>query len=117
MFASMKELRTTELMANAFSELPVPVYSPVETYERLVRDEAEPVGLKDLENRVAATGVVPYPPGIPLLMPGENAGSADGPMIGYLKALESFDRRFPGFVHDTHGVEVENGEYRVLVLK
>jgi arginine/lysine/ornithine decarboxylase len=117
MFASMKELKTTEMMANAFSELPVPVYSPVETYERLVRDEVESVGLKNLENRVAATGVVPYPPGIPLLMPGENAGSSDGPMIGYLKALESFDRRFPGFGHDTHGVEVEDGEYRVLVLK
>jgi arginine/lysine/ornithine decarboxylase len=31
-----------------------------------------------------ATGVVPYPPGIPLLMAGENVGPAEGPLIGYL---------------------------------
>jgi arginine/lysine/ornithine decarboxylase len=115
MFAAMKELKTTVTMAEAFSELPRPEFSPVETYERLVCDEAEPVDLNGLENRIVATGIVPYPPGIPLLMPGENAGN--GPMIGYLKALESFDRRFPGFGHDTHGVEVEDGGYRVLVLK
>ena len=64
-----------------------------------------------------ATGVVPYPPGIPLLMPGENAGPADGPLLGYLKSLEAFDQRFPGFVHDTHGVEAEDGLYYVYCLK
>ncbi len=59
---------------------------------------------------------MPYPPGIPLLMPGENAGPAGGPVLGYLKALEAYDRRFPGFAHDTHGVEVEDGTYRVYCL-
>lgn len=49
-------------------------------------------------------------------MPGENAGPADGPVLGYLKALEAYDRRFPGFAHDTHGVEVEDGTYRVYCL-
>lgn len=64
-----------------------------------------------------ATGVVPYPPGIPLLMPGENAGAADGPILGYLKALQAFDRDFPGFGHDTHGVEIRDGTYYVLCIK
>lgn len=59
----------------------------------------------------------PDPPGIPLIMPGENAGPADGPALGYLKALEGFDRQFPAFEHDSHGVEVENGKYYVTVLK
>jgi arginine decarboxylase len=70
-----------------------------------------------MEGRTVATGVVPYPPGIPLLMPGENAGDGDGPFLGYLKALEAFDRRFPGFAHDTHGVEAEDGVYRIACLK
>ena len=117
MFAAMKELRTTALMAGGFSVLPTPAMSPVEAYENLVRNNVEPVTLDQLADRVVATGVVPYPPGIPLLMPGENAGAADGPMIGYLKSLEGFDLRFPGFAHDTHGVEVEDGKYRILVLK
>jgi arginine/lysine/ornithine decarboxylase/CheY-like chemotaxis protein len=117
MFHAMKELKTTAMMAGAFSELPCPALSPIETYERLVRNDVESVGLDALAGRVAATGVVPYPPGIPLLMPGENAGAADGAVIGYLKSLESFDLRFPGFGHDTHGVEVEEGRYRLLVLR
>lgn len=61
--------------------------------------------------------MVPYPPGIPMLMPGENAGEADGPLLGYLKALEEFDKRFPGFAHDTHGVVVEEERYKVLCIK
>ena len=67
--------------------------------------------------RTLATGVVPYPPGIPLLMPGENAGPADGPVLGYLNALQEFDRRFPGFEHDNHGVEVIDGTYHLYCVK
>jgi len=89
----------------------------VEAYEKLVRNEVELVTLDEAAGRLVATGIVPYPPGIPLLMPGENAGPADGPLLGYLKALESFDTSFPGFTHDTHGIESEAGVYRLLVLK
>nr|WP_313064390.1 hypothetical protein [Paraburkholderia sp. LEh10] len=37
--------------------------------------------------------------------------------LGYLKALEQFDLRFPGFTHDTHGVEVDDGVYRIACIK
>jgi arginine decarboxylase len=77
----------------------------------------ELVALDAAAGRIVATGIVPYPPGIPLLMPGEHAGAADGPLLAYLKALESFDRSFPGFAHDTHGIENDGGVYRLLVLK
>ena len=116
MFEAMNDLRTTLLMGEAFSVLPEPKLSPVDAYERLVRNQIERITLDRLEGRILATGIVPYPPGIPLLMPGEHAGPADGPMIGYLQALEAFDLRFPGFAHDTHGVEVEDGVYSVLVV-
>jgi lysine decarboxylase/arginine decarboxylase len=116
MFAAMSELRTTETMSRAFSILPVPDLSPVMAYEQLVRGNVEIVPLDQLAGRTVATGVVPYPPGIPLLMPGENAGAADGPLLGYLKALQEYDRRFPGFTHDTHGVEVEDGRYLVRCI-
>lgn len=49
-------------------------------------------------------------------MPGENAGGVGGAIVGYLKALESFDARFPGFAHDIHGVEVINGQYQFTVV-
>jgi lysine decarboxylase/arginine decarboxylase len=49
-------------------------------------------------------------------MPGERFGRADEPQLGYLLALQAFDRRFPGFGHETHGVEVADGEYRLLCI-
>ena len=91
--------------------------TPAAAYRRLVRNDVERVGLDAFANRVAATGIVPYPPGIPMLMPGESAGPADGPFVGYLRALRDWDRRFPGFGHETHGVEMEDGEYYAYLLK
>ncbi|MFE3200401.1 hypothetical protein [Embleya sp. NPDC059237] len=41
-------------------------------------------------------------------------GAADGPLLRYLGALEAFDRHFPGFHSETHGVvDPENGDYRI----
>ncbi|MGU7779104.1 Orn/Lys/Arg family decarboxylase [Burkholderia sp. PU8-34] len=117
MFNAMSDLKTTEMMSRGFSTLPKPDYSPAEAYEHLVHNDIEMLELSEMEGHTVATGVVPYPPGIPLLMPGENAGPADGPLLGYLKALEQFDLRFPGFTHDTHGVEVEDGVYRIACIK
>ncbi|WP_298225742.1 hypothetical protein [Acidocella sp.] len=73
--------------------------------------------LRSLADGVAATAVVPYPPGISMLMPGESLGTIDGPVPRYLAALEDFDRRFPGFGHRTHGVERGQRVSGVAVLK
>ena len=117
MFAAMKELGTTKALSEAFSVLPKPDMSPVVAYENLVHNNVISLSLDEMAGKTVATGVVPYPPGIPLLMPGENAGPADGPLLGYLKALEAFDHRFPGFSHDIHGVEVKDGRYHILCIK
>jgi arginine/lysine/ornithine decarboxylase len=117
MFATLKETRQTHWLAEAFSTLPEAVMTPSAAYQHLVRDEIEHVPLDKLANRVLATSVVPYPPGIPMLMPGEATGPADGPYLGYLRALADWDRRFPGFGHDTHGVENRDGVYYVQCLK
>ena len=117
MFEAMKSLKTTRLLAEAFSVLPLPDMTPTKAYENLVRNNIESVTLDQAANRTLATGIVPYPPGIPLLMPGENAGPADGPILGYLKSLQEFDRKFPGFGHDNHGVDLVNGSYIISVVK
>ena len=117
MFEAMVELKTTEALSKGFSELPMPDMTPVEAYEHVVLGTVDRVTLNEAANRTAATGIVPYPPGIPLLMPGENFGPDTGPFLAYLKALEAYDRRFPGFGHDTHGVEVEDGTYYMLCVQ
>lgn len=117
MFAHMKENKQTKVQSDAFSTLPHPDMMPQRAYQLLVHNKVEQIPLSQLAHRTLATGIVPYPPGIPLMMPGENAGPADGPHIGYLKALQDFDKKFPGFGHDTHGVENIDGEYHVYVIK
>ena len=116
MFEFQRQAGTTRLLGAAYATLPPPVYSPADAYRHLVRGDVQRVGLASAAGRVAATGVVPYPPGIPLLMPGERFGRADEPQLAYLLALQDFDRRFPGFGHETHGVEVVDGDYRLLCI-
>jgi arginine/lysine/ornithine decarboxylase len=117
MFAQLRASRQTHWLAEAFSTLPELVMTPNVAFQYLVRDEIEHVPLDQLANRVLATSVVPYPPGIPMLMPGESTGKADGPYLGYLRALSEWDKRFPGFGHDTHGVENRDGVYYVQCLR
>jgi arginine/lysine/ornithine decarboxylase len=117
MFDQLKASKQTQCMAEAFSTLPEPKLSPNNAYQYLVRDEIEHVPLEELANRVLATSVVPYPPGIPMLMPGEETGPDDGPYLGYLRALQNWDKRFPGFGHDTHGVENRDGTHFIQCLK
>ena len=97
-------------LEGAFSNLPEPVLTPRETFARLVHRDVEQVPAAKLEGRILAVQVVPYPPGIPLLMPGERFGPKTRAVGDFLLGLEAFDARFPGFGHDTHGVEVKTDE-------
>jgi len=117
MCTCLSESRRGERLEAAFSALPTPVLTPRRAYQALVDGAVESVPLAALAGRVLATGVIPYPPGIPLVMPGESAGPEDGPQLHYLRALHQWHRRFPGFTPEIQGVEVVDGEYRVLCLR
>ncbi|HVP30046.1 MAG TPA: Orn/Lys/Arg decarboxylase N-terminal domain-containing protein [Myxococcota bacterium] len=110
MHAAIGEQHILEHLDAAFSNLPEPVLSPRETFARLVHGEVEQVPASQLQGRILAVQVVPYPPGIPILMPGERFDEKTRAVGDYLLGLEAFDRRFPGFGHDTHGVEVKTDE-------
>jgi arginine decarboxylase len=51
--------------------------------------------------------VVPYPPGIPLIMPGERITTATKSIYDYLLDAREFDQKFPGFETDIHGLRFE----------
>ncbi|WP_327391656.1 arginine decarboxylase [Streptomyces sp. NBC_01186] len=115
----LREARLVELLDTAFQELPGPVAPPQHCYERLIRGGTERVRLAEAADRTAAAMVTVTPPGIPVLMPGENTGTPDGPLLRYLTALESFDRRFPGFHSETHGVTLDpdTGDYLIECVR
>ena len=111
MHAFKKDHRMCQLLQQAFSLLPEPAITYAEAYRKLVRNEVEQIPVSKAGNRIVATGIVPYPPGIPLLAPGERTGGQKEPVLQYLISMQDFDSRFPGFGHDTHGIENINGEY------
>jgi arginine decarboxylase len=65
--------------------------------------------------------LVPYPPGIPTIMPGERFGDSDEPIIQSLRIARELYGRFPGFESDVHGLIIEQEgdavSYKVEVLK
>ncbi|MDD4556186.1 MAG: Orn/Lys/Arg decarboxylase N-terminal domain-containing protein [Alphaproteobacteria bacterium] len=117
MHQMMTDYQLMKHSAEAVSIDPEPVFTPSEAYQQVLRYKAEHIKLKDFAGRIAASMLVPYPPGIPVLMPGERVPNSDKGIIGYLKALQEFDKNFPGFEHELQGVNVdENGEFWLRAL-
>jgi arginine decarboxylase len=108
----MIELDLAGLVNAACDEDFDPVLTPSQTYQKLVRGETERIRFKEMAGRIAAVMLVPYPPGIPMSMPGERLGGPDSPVIKLILAMEQFGKRFPGFEREVHGIEVDGeGNY------
>jgi arginine decarboxylase len=117
MWAYMKEGRQGYWQAQAYATLPTPEMTPRKAFQRLMAGQAEKVPLDKMANRVVGVGVIPYPPGIPIVMPGESVGPADGPWLTYLRTLQEYGHRFPGFAKEVEGAEEHNGVFHVQCLK
>ena len=65
--------------------------------------------------------LVPYPPGIPVMMGGETVSGNAQAIADYLLAREEFENMFPGYEGDIHGItrEERNGRtvFRTLCIK
>jgi len=101
---------TAKQLKRLYTRLPEVVMKPGDAYDKLVRGEVEAVPIERLIGRVAAVMLVPYPPGIPLIMPGERFTESTRSIIDYLGFARAFDRGFPGFVADVHGLQHEVGD-------
>ena len=93
----------------------IPAMRPADAFAKVAHREIERVKLDDLEGRITAVLLTPYPPGIPLLIPGERFNQT---IIRYLKFARDFNTIFPGFETDIHGlVKREDGRYYVDCVK
>jgi arginine decarboxylase len=87
-----------------------PAMKPSDAFACLSHREIDRVEIDNLEGRVTAVLLTPYPPGIPLLIPGERFNRT---IVEYLKFARSFNEKFPGFDTDIHGlVATEEGGRR-----
>jgi arginine decarboxylase len=87
----------------------VPAMKPTDAFAKMAHREIDRVPIDELEGRVTAVLLTPYPPGIPLLIPGEQFNKI---IVRYLKFARNFNEQFPGFEADNHGLvkKVVNGE-------
>jgi len=117
MWAHLAKSKQGHWQAQAYASLPTPKMTPRRAFQRLMANDVEKVPLKGMANRVAAVGVIPYPPGIPIVMPGESVGSAVQPWLSYLRTLQEYGHRFPGFAKEVEGTEERDGTYYVYCVK
>ncbi|WP_347506282.1 Orn/Lys/Arg decarboxylase N-terminal domain-containing protein [Pseudomonas anguilliseptica] len=115
--ACYRENATAKALKRMYTVLPEVAIKPADAYNQLVRGEVEAVPIEQLEGRIAAVMLVPYPPGIPLIMPGERFTAQTRSIIDYLAFARTFDRSFPGFDADVHGLQREEGVYTVDCIK
>jgi arginine decarboxylase len=86
----------------------VPAMKPTDAFAKMAHRKIDRVAIDELEGRITAVLLTPYPPGIPLLIPGEQFNKI---IVNYLKFAREFNERFPGFETDVHGLvkKVEDG--------
>jgi arginine decarboxylase len=84
-----------------------PAMKPSDAFAYIAQRRTERVPIDELEGRVTTALLTPYPPGIPLLIPGERFNKK---IVDYLKFTREFNAKFPGFATDVHGLVVEKNE-------
>ena len=117
MWEQMRSSRMAHWEAQAYASLPRPEMPPRQAFQKLMAGKTELLPLQKMANRVVGVGVIPYPPGIPIVMPGESIGPADGPWISFLKALLEWGKAFPGFAKEVEGTVEQDETYWVYCLK
>ncbi|WP_066260904.1 arginine/lysine/ornithine decarboxylase [Hydrogenophaga flava] len=83
-----------------------PAMKPSDAFAHIAHRTTQRVPIDDLEGRITTSLVTPYPPGIPLLIPGEVFNKK---IVDYLKFNREFARECPGFETDIHGLVQEIG--------
>ena len=83
-----------------------PAMKPSDAYACIARRQTELVEINALEGRITTALLTPYPPGIPLLIPGERFNKK---IVDFLTFTQQFNIDFPGFATDVHGLVAEEG--------
>ncbi|HUG24007.1 MAG TPA: lysine decarboxylase, partial [Albitalea sp.] len=78
-----------------------PAMKPADAFAYMAHRKTERVAIDDLEGRITTSLLTPYPPGIPLLIPGERFNRK---IVDFLRFTRQFNAAFPGFDTDVHGL-------------
>ncbi len=112
----MKKYDLPTLMFNAFDDLPEMVLTPYQAFQEVVRGNTQLVLLSELIGKVCAHMVLPYPPGVPIIIPGEKLNPDNRVVLEFLEMLVETGQSYPGFETDIHGIEGRDGDYYATVV-
>ncbi|GIE80503.1 ornithine decarboxylase [Actinoplanes philippinensis] len=100
-----------ELTTAVYTEPVEQVTIPADAWTAMAAGRVEHVPVEKLAGRVTAVLLTPYPPGIPLLVPGERISAS---IVRFLRYEQILAHRWPGFTGITHGVVDEDGLHRTV---
>ncbi|WP_429145265.1 lysine decarboxylase CadA [Aeromonas veronii] len=110
--------RLPELMFKAFDVLPEMKMTPHAAWQQELAGNVVEVPLRDMVDRISANMILPYPPGVPLVLPGEMVTQDSLPVLEFLEMLCEIGAHYPGFETDIHGLYRQaDGSYTVKVLR
>ncbi|VTN14689.1 Lysine decarboxylase, inducible [Raoultella terrigena] len=69
-------------MFRAFEVLPKMMVTPYAAFQKELHGQTEEIYLEEMVGRVNANMILPYPPGVPLVMPGEMITEESRPGAG-----------------------------------
>ncbi|WP_108650732.1 lysine decarboxylase [Dongshaea marina] len=107
-----------KLMFSAFEVLPEMVMTPHAAFQEELKGNVEECYMDEMVGKINANMILPYPPGVPLVMPGEMITEKSRPVLDFLEMLCEIGAHYPGFETDIHGAYAQsNGRYSVKVIK
>lgn len=101
MHDSYRETDFANLSTDIYLDDPEMAMLPADAWTAMTSGRVEHVPLTELAGRITAVLLTPYPPGIPLVVPGERVSQR---MVEYLQVESEIADKFPGFAGDTHGL-------------
>ncbi len=80
------------------------VLTPYHARQHIIKNKVKKIPLEKLEGEVCSEMILPYPPGIPLILPGERITKESRCLLEFLLTLNKIGLEYPGIETSIHGV-------------
>ncbi|MDE4938187.1 lysine decarboxylase LdcC, partial [Francisella tularensis subsp. holarctica] len=91
----MKEANLPNIMKHAFIVLPEQQLNPHMAFQKLLKGKVKKVPLVELYEHTSAVMILPYPPVIPVIFPGEKITVDSKVILDFLLMLEKIGSMLP----------------------
>jgi lysine decarboxylase len=113
----MVKHRLPDAMYHAFDLLPEVAVTPHKAFQKVLNGKSKEIYIEELAGNISADMILPYPPGVPLIMPGEMVTKESKCILDFLLMLCEIGEKYPGFETEIHGAyRQSDGRYMVKIL-